>query len=193
MDNTVGSLTQEQKSIIIGCILGDGYLRIIKGRKDAFLEINHSIKQRQYVEWKYQKLKNLVGGLPKSRRGKEKRIAYRFYTKQHPELTRLFHEFYHNGKKIFPEKLILNPVILAVWYMDDGSKCRDSDVYLNTQQFDNESQERIINALCKFKLSARLNKDKFYFRVRFLKSSLPKLKNLIKRYIIPSMRYKIEL
>ncbi|MDO8667706.1 MAG: LAGLIDADG endonuclease [bacterium] len=193
MDNTVGSLTQEQKSIIIGSILGDGYLRIIKGRKNAFLEINHSIKQWQYVEWKYQKLKNLVGGLPKSRRGKGERIAYRFYTKQHPELTKLLHQFYQNGKKIFPEKLMLDPIILAVWYMDDGSKCRISDVYLNTQQFDNESQERIINALSKSKLLARLNKDKSYFRIRFLKSSLPKLKNLIKRYIIPSMRYKIEL
>lgn len=193
MDNTVGSLTQEQKSIIIGSILGDGYLRIIKGRKDAFLEVNHSIKQRQYVEWKYQKLNSLVGGLPKSRRGKGKRIAYRFYTRQHPELTKLLHQFYQNGKKIFPEKLMLNPIMLAVWYMDDGSKCRTSDAYLNTQQFDNESQKRIINALYKFKLSARLNKDKFYFRIRFLKSSLPKLKNLIKRYIIPSMRYKIEL
>lgn len=193
MDNTVGSLTQEQKSIIIGSILGDGYLRIIKGRKDAFLEINHSIEQRKYVEWKYQKLKNLVGGLPKSRRGNGKRIAYRFYTKQHPELTKLLHQFYQNGKKIFPEKLILNPVMLAVWFMDDGSKCRTSDVYLNTQQFDDESQQRIIKALHRIKLSARLNKDKFYFRIRFLKSNLPKLNNIIKQYIIPSMRYKIEL
>ena len=43
MVNTVGSLTQEQKSIIIGSILGDRYLRIVSGRKNAFLEINHSI------------------------------------------------------------------------------------------------------------------------------------------------------
>jgi hypothetical protein len=193
MDNTVGSLTQEQKSIIIGSILGDGYLRIIKGRKDAFLEINHSIKQQKYVEWKYQKLKNLVGSLPRLRKGNGERIAYRFYTKQHLELTKLLHQFYQNGKKIFPKKLIFDPIMLAVWYMDDGSKCRISDVYLNTQQFDNESQQRIISALHKFKLPARLNKDKSYFRIRFLKSSLPKFKNSVEQYIIPSMRYKIEL
>ena len=52
MDNTVGSLTQEQKSIIIGSLLGDEYLRIIAGRKDAFLEINHSISEKDYVDWK---------------------------------------------------------------------------------------------------------------------------------------------
>ena len=193
MDNAVGSLIQEQKSIIIGSILGDGYLRIIKGRKDAFLEINHSIKQQKYVEWKYQKLNNLVGSLPRSRKGKGTRIAYRFYTKQHPELTKLLHQFYQNGKKIFPEKLILDPIMLAIWYMDDGSQCRSSDVYLNTQQFDNISQQRIISALLELNLQARLNKDKSYFRIRFLKASLPKLKKLIKPYIIPPMRYKIEL
>jgi hypothetical protein len=44
MDNAVGSLTQLQRSVIIGSILGDGYVRIVPGRKDAFLEVNHSIK-----------------------------------------------------------------------------------------------------------------------------------------------------
>jgi len=38
MDNTAGSLTQLQKSFIIGTLLGDGYLRQIKGRKMHFLK-----------------------------------------------------------------------------------------------------------------------------------------------------------
>ena len=38
MDNTVGSLTEEQKSILIGCLLGDGTMR---KKKNALLEINH--------------------------------------------------------------------------------------------------------------------------------------------------------
>jgi hypothetical protein len=77
--------------------------------------------------------------------------------------------------------------------MDDGSKCRTSDVYLNTQQFDIESQRRLIVYLKYFNLETKLNKDKSYYRLRFIKSSLPKLRNLINKYIIPSMRYKIEL
>ena len=40
MDNTVGSLTEFERSIIIGSVLGDGYLRTIPGRKNAFLEID---------------------------------------------------------------------------------------------------------------------------------------------------------
>lgn len=43
MGNTVGSLTQVEKSIITGSLLGDGYLRIVSGRTNAFLEINHSV------------------------------------------------------------------------------------------------------------------------------------------------------
>lgn len=193
MDNAAGSLTQTQKSIIIGSILGDGYLRVIKGRKNAFLEINHSIKQKEYVDWKYNQLKSIVKSPPKSRKGNGDRVAYRFYTKQHPKLTELFQYFYKNNTKIIPDNLHLNPIILAVWFMDDGSKCRPSDVYLNTQQFDNESQRKIISSLKKIGLSAGLNKDKSYYRVRFIKSSLPKLKNLIEKCIIPAMRYKIEL
>jgi hypothetical protein len=59
MGNTVGSLTQLQRSIIIGSLLGDGYVRIVDGRKDAFLEINHSISQKEYVDWKYEMLQSI--------------------------------------------------------------------------------------------------------------------------------------
>ena len=189
----MGSLTQYQKFVIIGSILGDGYLRITEGRKDAFLEINHSFKAKDYVDWKYRVLENIVKNKPKSRKGKEGRIAYRFFTRQHPELTDLLEMFYKNGKKIIPARIKINPIILAVWYMDDGSKCRNSDVYLNTQQFEIEDQKRMLKALRKLGLKARLNKDKKYYRIRFLKSSLPRFRRLISKYIIPSMKYKIEL
>jgi len=42
-------------------------------------------------------------------------------------------------------------------------------------------------------LDTKLNKDKCYWRIRFLTSSLPKLRELISDKIIPSMEYKIEL
>lgn len=134
MDNTVGSLTKEQKSIIIGSLLGDGYLRIVPRRKNAFLEINHGISEKEYVDWKWQKLRNLVKSPPKVRKGKGKRIAYRFFTRQFPEITKFYQRFYRNGKKIIPE-IRLTPLIIAVWFMDDGSKSYRT-YYLNTQRFD---------------------------------------------------------
>ena len=193
MDNTVGSLTQLQKSIIIGSILGDGYLRIFPGRKNALLEINHSFKVKDYVDWKYLVLKNVSGSPPKIRKGNGKRLAYRFYTKQLPELTNLLKEFYRNGKKIVPDNLILNPIILAIWFMDDGSRCSSSSFYLNTQQYSLEDQEKMVAKLKLLGLDTKLNRDKCYWRIRFLASSLPKLQELISNKIIPSMKYKIEL
>ena len=132
MDNTVGSLTQLQRSLIIGSLLGDGYIRRLKGRKDAFLEINHSFKQRDYVDWKCEVLKSIVISPPKIRKGNGNRIAYRFFTKQHPEITELFNLFYKKGKKIIPD-IEFDSTAIAVWYMDDGSKCGTSNYYLNIQ------------------------------------------------------------
>ena len=192
MDNAVGSLTQFQRSVIIGTILGDGYVRIFPNRKNALLEINHSYNAKDYVEWKYSVLSNVSGSWPKMRNGKNGRKAYRFYTKQLPELTELFNKFYRNNKKIIPEDLILDSIILAVWFMDDGSKCSQSDFYLNTQQYSVDDQIKLVTKLKMLGLESRLNKDKKYWRIRFLKSSIPKLNELISDKILSSMRYKID-
>ncbi len=191
MDNTVGSLNQFQKSVIIGSILGDGYIRILPNRKDAFLEINHSIKAKEYVDWKYSILKNICSSPPHERENGRWKVAYRFFTRQHPELTKLLSEFYQNKRKTIPAKLELNPIILAVWFMDDGSRTKKGDVYLNTQQFSFQEQRRLLYFLREIGLRARLNKDKKYYRIRLLKESIPKFYQLIRPYIVPSMKYKL--
>ena len=193
MVNTVGSLTQFQKSIIVGSILGDGYIRIIPKRKNAFLEINHSFKQKEYVDWKYQMLKEVTISPPKIRKGNGDRIAYRFYTKQLPEITEIYRLFYRGGIKVIPKNLAIDPIILSVWFMDDGSKCGKSNFYLNTQQFSKNNQIKLLNCLEKINLKARLNRDKNYYRIRFISSSINKLKELLKENLIPSMNYKIGL
>jgi hypothetical protein len=187
----VGSLTQFQKSLIIGTVLGDGYLRIIPGRNNAFLEINHSISQKEYADWKYKNLKNICISAPTQRKGNGSRIAYRFYTRQNQELSKIYKRFYLNGKKIVPNNLEIDKIALSVWFMDDGSKCGKSNFYLNTQQFDQCDQLKLLACLKKFGLIANLNKDKDYYRIRFLSSSISALKELLKNQIIPSMRYKL--
>jgi len=169
MDNTVGSLTQLQKSIIVGSILGDGYLRIVPGRRDAFLEVNHAYSAKEYVDWKFNALKNICASEPKQYKGNGNRIAYRFWTRQHPELTELYRKFYQGRKKVIPDDLRLDHIILGVWFMDDGSRCREYDVYLNTQQFSTKDQKTLISKLKQMNLEATLNRDKSYYRIRFLK------------------------
>ena len=191
MGNTVGSLTQLQRSIIIGTVLGDGYLRIVPRRKNAFLEINHTFYQKKYVDWKYQMLESLCRSGPKIRKGNGNRLAYRFTSRQHKEISEIYERFYRGRKKIVPEWLHLDPVMLAVWYMDDGSRCSKSNVYLNTQQFKPGDQDRCILLLKELGIKATLNKDKIYQRVRIRSSSISDFFRLISPYIIPSMQYKL--
>lgn len=189
--NTVGSLTKFQKSVIIGSILGDGYLRIIRGRKNAFLEVNHSIKEKDYVDWKYAVLKNIIKTPPKMRKSGNQKVAYRFFTRCHPELTDLLKRFYLKQRKIIPEDIKLNSIVLAVWYMDDGCKCGKDNYYLNTQGFDRQSQYKLIHKLKLIGINSSLNKDKKYFRIRIKSDSIKKFISIIKNILIRSMRYKI--
>lgn len=193
MDNTVGRLNQRQISLIYGSLLGDGYMRVMQGRKNAFLEINHSIKAKKYVDWKYNILKNICISSPKERNTNEGRVAYRFFTRQSDELTKIYNLFYKNKKKVIPKSLVLDPMILAVWYMDDGSKTSNSDVYLNTQQFSMREQKLLLHLLRGIDVKARLNKDKKYYRIRILKESIKTFMNIIKDNIEDSMRYKLLL
>lgn len=191
MVNTVGSLTEFEREIIVGSLLGDGYMRIIPNRSDAFLEINHSFKAKNYVDFKYKSLQRLCESAPKGRTTNNNRVAYRFFTKQHKDLTVLYNQFYKNNKKIIPKDLMISPMILAIWYMDDGSKCRDSDIYLNTQQFSVDDQNILLYKLRSIGINARMNKDKKYFRIRILKQSVKKFMEIISPYIINTMRYKL--
>lgn len=187
----MGSLTQEQKSLIIGTLLGDGTLRLGKGRLNALLEINHSLIQKDYVDWKYSRLSDLVGTSPKARKCNGKRMAYRFTTLSLPEMTILYEKFYKKRKKIIPKELRLSPLSLAVWFMDDGSKSRNS-IYLNTQQFSLSDQKKLQRFLRNgYKIETTLNKDKKYYRIRVRVKSTDRFKEIIKPFVLPLFYYKL--
>ncbi|PIP20868.1 MAG: hypothetical protein COX40_02480 [Candidatus Omnitrophica bacterium CG23_combo_of_CG06-09_8_20_14_all_40_11] len=185
--NTVGSLTERQKAIIVGSLLGDGAMRC---KTNALLEINHSIKQRDYVEWKFKELKDMVSTRPHKRFGNAGRIAYRFTTRSLPELTDIYRTFYKRGKKIIPGNLKMHPLSLAVWFMDDGCKSYRA-LYLNTQKFNVTEQQKLISLLNKqFDIKASLNKDKTYYRLRIAVSSVAQFLSIIKPYLLPMFCYK---
>jgi recombination protein RecA len=185
--NTVGSLTERQKAIIFGCLLGDGAMRC---KTNALLEINHSIRQSEYVEWKYNELKELVSTKPHKRRGNAGRVTYRFTTRSLPELTEIYRKFYAMGKKIIPDDLILQPLSLAVWFMDDGCKSYRA-IYLNTQKFSISEQRKLASLLKEqFEIHSSLNKDKKYYRLRIAVSSVGRFLEIIKPYLLPMFCYK---
>jgi hypothetical protein len=185
--NTVGSLTGVQHSLILGTLLGDGAMRC---KTNALLEINHSFSQRGYVDWKYRHLAKLVSTPPNVRRGNGGRIAYRFVTRSLPELTPYHRLFYGSGGKRVPE-LDLDPLTMAVWFMDDGSKSR-SAVYLNTQQFDEDDQRLLLRLLQqRWGIGGALNRDKSYHRIRLSVDGTARFIRLIEPHVLDEFRYKL--
>jgi len=183
----VGSLSERQEAIILGCLLGDGAMRC---KTNALLEINHSAKQSEYVEWKYEELKELVSTKPHKRFGNAGRIAYRFTTRSLPELTEIYRKFYQSGKKIIPDNLTIHPLSLAVWFMDDGCKSYRA-IYLNTQKF-NVTEQTKLSLLLRQQhgIKTSMNKDKKYYRLRIAVSSVGKFLEIIRPYLLPMFRYK---
>ncbi len=185
----MGSLTEEQSSVVVGTLLGDGYMRC---KNNAHLQITHSLKQKKLVIWKYNKLKNLVRTKP-TYYFNNGRNCYRFFTRSLESLTPFYKQFYKKGVKIIPKDLSLDNLALAVWFMDDGSKSYNT-VYLNSQQFSVEQQNRLIKFLKNnFGIESTLNKDKEYFRIRIRVKSIGTFINLVKPFVIPSLKYKLPL
>ena len=189
--NTVGSLTPTQHEILVGSLLGDGTLRKQGTRTNALFEVNHSAHAKIYVDWKWKQFQSFVSTPPKFRQGNGTRIAYRFTTQSLPIFTNYYQWFYQEGRKQIPHDLVLTPLSLAVWYMDDGSKSR-SACYLNTQQFSFEEQQLLQRVLLEtFGIESAMNRDKQYIRLRITTASTRKLVNIVRPHILPCFGYKL--
>jgi hypothetical protein len=141
-------------------------------------------------DWKYRHLIDLVRSPPKARAGNGSRIAYRFTTLSRCELTPYHASFYGGGVKSIPA-LELTPLALAVWFMDDGSKSYRT-VYLNTQQFDVQSQERMKSQLLsQFGIRVTLNRDKTYYRLRMAVESVSRFRRIIEPHLLEEFAYKL--
>jgi hypothetical protein len=177
-----------QHAIVVGSLLGDGSMRC---KTNALLEINHSSHQRGYVDWKFGHLADLVSTPPRARSGNGGRIAYRFVTRSEPALTPYYRLFYEHGNTQVPRLATLPALALAVWFMDDGCRSRNA-VYLNTQQFDAQSQALLVEVLSRqWGLESTLNRDKSYHRIRISVKSTRRLSALIWPYLLPELRYKL--
>ena len=184
------NLTDNQISVIVGSLLGDGYLD--ETTMGYSLRFHHGIKQKDYIDWKYSVLSNIVNSPPKVYGTR----TY-FRTVSHPYFTDMRKLFYKGGSKIIPREFlreIINPLSLAVWLMDDGTNELGSGkcVKINSQSFTHKEHEFFCDLFRdKFNLKTNINKDRTYFRIRFYKESMSRLIKIVKPYTLPSMFYKL--
>lgn len=192
-------LTKYQRDILIGLLLGDGCLEVLPKGDSARLKLEYSGKQKAYVDWLYETFQSWTHSKPKQKIthafGKTY-IKYWFTTLSSPIFKVFFDLFYINHRKVIPKTIsdMLTPVGLAVWFMDDGStKSKESHGrILCTHAF---SQMEVL-LLCevlkkKFFLDASPRKQKDGIEIYISGHSSTQLRNLVKQYIVPSMRYKL--
>ena len=191
-----------QLDVIIGSLLGDARLECrsigVRAPITARLRVHHGFKQKDYVLWKHEILKDLVAKGPREiswdnpKRGLHE-VSWYFHTKSLKELGILHSLFYRNGTKIFPEEIfeLLNPKVLAVWFMDDGSN-NGTGLTINTHSFEKDVQEKILKVLLeKYSVKATLVRDRSKWKIAIGNQSMNKFLSLLAPHIIPSMSYKI--
>lgn len=189
------TLSEYQKAVVIGIILGDGNLSKNWSGTNYRLTVSHSIKQKDYLFWKYNVLKEWILTEP---RYYEKHQSITFRTISHPELTVLRNIFYRNNKKIIPENIkdfLENPMTIAVWFMDDGNIRKNSGkiygYYLNTQSFTKKENIILANIFKdNFGIKCLVIKNHEKYRL-YVSSDREKFFHLIKEFLIKSMKYKL--
>ena len=128
-------VTQLQNAVIVGGLLGDMHIQKTTAlTKRCQLRIYHSLRQKEYVDCKHS-----VFLTPFCKGKKPPYVAnrrpttpeYMFYTSYRDEFLRYHSVWYRrrgagSGRtKIVPsniKQLLVDPIALAVWYLDDGTK-----------------------------------------------------------------------
>lgn len=195
----VNRISEEQKSIIIGTLLGDGYIYKDK-YGGCYLEIKHSDKQKDYVFWLYEKLKNICPSKPKQRKDN---MQWKFNTTTISDLVLLRDNFYPGGTKIVPKNIsetLIRPLSLAIWYMDDGSldfrpksHCALS---LKTNSFTLNECEKLSEVLKNnfgviSSVQNTICRGKKYPQIYIGKHGRDRFINLVSPHIIPCFKYKL--
>ena len=186
--------TKEQMQIILGSLLGDA--SVSNGKKgnydcQSIFEVKHGPKQKQYLLWKHQKLENLSPSGPKM----VEENKWRIRTFHHPFFSQLRKEWYPNGLKKITREILdqINLLGVAVWYMDDGSLSKQSNfIKLHTCSF-TEQEHEVLSLWFKeaFAIKSHMAVYSGYRNLVIDLDSRKDFIKMIKRYVVPSMEYKI--
>lgn len=118
-------LSQLQKEVLIGSLLGDGSISLAIPNSNPRFRIERKLTDKIYLEWEYNIFKDLCSAGIKERSSFDKRYNKTYYschfkTRNLPCLLDFYKEWYPNNIKQVPQNIELTPTILAVWFADDG-------------------------------------------------------------------------
>jgi hypothetical protein len=158
--NKVSSNSMQLRSIIIGIMLGDGYLyRSSSSISNARLEMSFGEKYIEYAEYLGELFKDYMSNPVKSIEIKGKNKTYKNYrlkTSSLPLFNEYFDIFYRFNSdlnkhiKIVPENILelLDPIVLAYLIMSDGNFDKNRNrIRIYTNSFTNKEVLNLSDAI----------------------------------------------
>lgn len=150
-------LTPIQEQVLIGHLLGDGCLYRDKATHQAYLAVTRVSTDLEYLEWTQEVFQDFVVSPIRSVSTFDSRTQKTYFSvklrfRRCPVFTRYYEKWYPNGVKVVPTDLVLTPLIIAVWFSDDGSirrTCSDwrFQIKLSTMGFTPEETDRLASML----------------------------------------------
>lgn len=201
MKTQKNKLSQRQRDILIGLLLGDGHLETQNNGRTYRLKIEHSMEQSDYVMWLYEEFRDFINQKPYTKIRKNGQKSFGFSTLSIASFRFYGKSFYPKGKKIVPEIMLKNlkPISVAVWFMDDGSRksLKHKTYIIHTLGFDKKEISLLKKYLkINFNIETELHsqKDKYY-RLYILSQSAKKFTEIVYPFVknIKSMNHKIVL
>jgi RNA ligase (TIGR02306 family) len=187
------ALDYVQSQILIGKMLGDGSY----SHQSRHITFSHCEEQKEYLFSTRKALgslcdfpiKQLISGYGSN--------MYRTHTASSYLIEDLFKSWFTSGTKQIPKGLILGPIALAYWYMDDGSlshsdKQEDRAAFA-TCGFSEESVNNLLDSLTLNGIKGVKYQADGYWRIRLNRDAAEIFFTIVAPYIHPSMRYKLPI
>src|SRR3990167_3658932 len=192
----------EALQVAIGSLLGDGHLKGLSKRKcESQLYVSQHQSKLSYLQWLHDKMADkfaMNNILPK--KGYEQ--SY-FMTKPNQTLGWLTRQFYVGRRKIVPlaiDELLVSPLSLAVWFMNDGTLDNRAKEHFNpmiaTYNFSFDECEKLKKTMSdNFGIDCSVTRcqmrGKVYPRLYIRSKSARKFLEIVKLFIQPVFMYKV--
>lgn len=192
--------------VIQGCLLSDGSL--VKPNAGGLARFSMDLSGSDHIDWLFLIKDALtVLGIPvsdtypkvaeRTSRGKPYTECF-LQSRMNTLLLEMYLEWYDGGMKRIPANLFLTPIVIANWFMGDGSSSYHTNGVLTakfaTNSYSVEDVLRLANMLMDYGVAARINRDGLsgYYMTTSARSSVTRLMELVKPHMVPSYSYKVK-
>lgn len=197
-------ITPQVKDYLDGLLLGDGSI-VKSGNVSALYILNQKSDHLDWIEKQISfftengiRCKTYIR--PSSQfemNGKiyHRKEQIRLHTSTYRNFLDVRNRWYPLSKKIVPRDInIRNPILLANWYMGDGSVIRNRNILyisLSTDGFEKDDVDFLSLKLKEIEMDSvvRLNRNKPTLYIKYWHAS--KFLEMIKDHVVPSFQYKL--